>query len=298
MTRKFQSHLAMLWFSILIAGSFSLGSIVAHDISPVAFTAVRFTLAAFIVGIVAFSTGSVTKAALKSPWRYLVMGGTLSIYFVLMFEGLKTASPISTVSVFTLIPVMSALIGFSVLGQLINFRIMSALIIGVLGALWVIFRANVQSLSMFAVGRGEVIYFVGCVAYAFMPVLFRLLNRGENPLMATFGMLISGGVILIFLGTSEIIQTDWVSLPLTVWITILYVSIFASAITFALVQFASMHLPATNVLAYTYLTPTWVLVWEFLLGHDVPSLWVLAGIFLTVLSVALLLKTSLQSQGV
>jgi len=35
-----------------------------------------------------------------------------------------------------------------------------------------------------------------------------------------------------------------------------------------------------------------------LLGHDVPSLWVLAGVFLTVLSVALLLKTSLQTQDV
>ena len=65
MTRKFQSHLAMLCFSILIAGSFSLGSMIAHDISPVAFTAMRFTLAACIVGIVAFWTGSVTKAALK-----------------------------------------------------------------------------------------------------------------------------------------------------------------------------------------------------------------------------------------
>ena len=298
MIRKFQSHLAMLCFSILIAGSFSLGSIIANDISPIAFTAVRFTLAAFIVGLIAFSTGSISMATLKSPWRYLVLGGTLSIYFVLMFEGLKTASPISTVSVFTLIPVMSAMIGFTVLGQIINFQIMSALIIGVIGALWVIFRADIQALSMLSIGRGEMIYFMGCVAYAFTPILFRLLNRGESPLMATFGMLISGALILSFFGASEIIKTDWVGLPIRVWITLLYVSIFASAITFALVQFASMHLPATNVLAYTYLTPTWVLVWEFMLGHDVPSLWVLAGVFLTVLSVALLLKTSLQSQGV
>ncbi len=295
MTRKFQSHLAMLCFSILIAGSFSLGSIIANDISPIAFTAVRFTLAAFIVGLIAFSTGSVTKSALKSPWRYLVLGGTLSIRFVLMFEGLKTASPISTVSVFTLIPVMSAVIGFAVLGQIINIQIISALIIGVIGALWVIFRADVQALSMLSVGRGEIIYFMGCVAYAFTPILFRLLNRGENPLMATFGMLISGGVILSFFGASEIIKIDWMGLPIRVWITLLYVSIFASAITFALVQFASMHLRAANVLAYTYLTPTWVLVWEFLLGHNIPSLWILAGVFLTVFSVMLLLKTSLQN---
>ena len=295
MKRKFQSHLAMLGFSILVAGSFSLGSMVANDISPVAFTAVRFTLAACIVGLIAFLTGSVTKTALKSPWRYLILGGTLSIYFVLMFEGLKTASPISTVSVFTLIPVMSAVMGFAVLGQIISFQIFSALIIGALGALWVIFRADIQALSMLSVGRGEVIYFVGCVAYAFMPIMFRLLNRGENPLMATFGMLVSGGIILSFLGAPEILKIDWLSLPAAVWITILYVSVFASAITFALIQFASMHLPATNVLAYTYLTPTWVLVWEFFLGHNVPTFWILAGIFLTILSVILLLKTSLQS---
>ena len=146
MTRKLQSHLAMLGFSILIAGSFSLGSLVANDISPVAFNAVRFILAAFVIGIIAFSTGSVTKAAFRLPWRYLVLGGTLSIYFVLMFEGLKTASPISIVSVFTLIPVMSAVIGFVVLGQIINFQIISALIIGVLGALWLIFRADIYAL--------------------------------------------------------------------------------------------------------------------------------------------------------
>ena len=78
MTRNVQSHLAMLGFSVLVAGSFSLGSIIANDISPIALTAVRFILAAIVIGIIAISTGSVTQAALKSPCRYLVLGGIFS----------------------------------------------------------------------------------------------------------------------------------------------------------------------------------------------------------------------------
>lgn len=295
MTRNFQSHLAMLGFSVLVAGSFSLGSIIANDISPIALTAVRFILAAIVIGIIAISTGSVTQAALKSPWRYLVLGGIFSVYFVLMFEGLKTATPVSTVAIFTLIPAVSAIAGFVILGQIVSSRIVVALIIGAVGALWVIFRADIQLLSTFSIGRGELIFFVGCIAHAIMPILFRLLNRGENPLMVTFGLLISGAIILCIIGAREIIETDWIGLPTIVWVVIFYVSICASAITFVLLQFASMHLPATNVMAYTYLTPIWVLVWELFLGHSVPPLWVLGGVFLAVVSVTLLLKTSLDN---
>ena len=295
MTRNFQSHLAMLGFSVLVAGSFSLGSIIANDISPIALTAVRFILAAIVIGIIAISTGSVTQAALKSPWRYLVLGVIFSVYFVLMFEGLKTATPVSTVAIFTLIPAVSAIAGFVILGQIVSSRIVVALIIGALGALWVIFRADIQLLSTFSIGRGELIFFVGCIAHAIMPILFRLLNRGENPLMVTFGLLISGAIILCIIGAREIIETDWIGLPTIVWVVIFYVSICASAITFVLLQFASMHLPATNVMAYTYLTPIWVLVWELFLGHSVPPLWVLGGVFLAVVSVTLLLKTSLDN---
>ena len=295
MTRNFQSHLAMLGFSVLVAGSFSLGSIIANDISPIALTAVRFILAAIVIGIIAISTGSVTQAALKSPWRYLVLGVIFSVYFVLMFEGLKTATPVSTVAIFTLIPAVSAIAGFVILGQAVSSRIVVALIIGAVGALWVIFRADIQLLSTFSIGRGELIFFVGCIAHAIMPILFRLLNRGENPLMVTFGLLISGAIILCIIGAREIIETDWIGLPTIVWVVIFYVSICASAITFVLLQFASMHLPATNVMAYTYLTPIWVLVWELFLGHSVPPLWVLGGVFLAVVSVTLLLKTSLDN---
>ena len=295
MNRVFQSHIAMLVFSILIAGSFSLGSMVANDISPIALTAVRFVLAAFIVGSIALFSGSIARKELTASWRYFVLGSTFSLYFILMFEGLKTASPVSAVAVFTLIPAMSCWLGFVVLGQMVSGRTLLAVVIGATGSLWVVFRADFLALTMSSVGRGELIYFVGCVAHAFMPILFRGLNRGETPVMVTFGLLVSGALILCLFGAGEIIQTDWKGLPSLVWITIFYVAFFATAVTSVCLQFASMHLPAANVMAYTYLTPTWVLLWEIFLGHDVPPFWIWGGVLLTAVSVIVLLRASLEN---
>jgi hypothetical protein len=39
-----------------------------------------------------------------------------------------------------------------------------------------------------------------------------------------------------------------------------------------------MRLPSSKVMAYTYLTPSWVLIWELALGQPVPPVLVLAGV--------------------
>ena len=43
-------------------------------------------------------------------------------------------------------------------------------------------------------------------------------------------------------------------------------------------------------MAYTYLTPSWVILWEIGLGHGVPPVLVLGGVALTVLALVFLLE--------
>ena len=147
-------HLAMLLFSVLVAGSFSLGVMAANDITPMALNAVRFWIAAFVIGIVVWLRGGVPREAMAAPWRYLLLAVVFTTYFVLMFEGLKTAPSVSAAAVFTLTPLMAAGFGWVLLRQHLSGRIALALTIGALGAVWVIFRADVQALLRFEIGRG------------------------------------------------------------------------------------------------------------------------------------------------
>jgi drug/metabolite transporter (DMT)-like permease len=290
MTPQRQGHLAMLLFSALVAGSFSLGGMVANEIAPLALNAVRFVLAAVVVGTVAMVTTGIPRAAFAAPWRYGVLGGLFMVYFVLMFEGLKTAPPVSSAAVFTLVPAMAGVFGWFLLRQRMTPRMALALGIGGAGALWVIFRADVAALMAFDIGRGEVIFFFGCIAHALYTPLVRVLNRGESAVVFAFGTLVAGAVLLLLIGARDIAATDWGSLRLLVWVTIIYVSIFASSITFVLVQFATLRLPSAKVMAYTYLVPSWVIGWEAGLGNGLPPAMVGAGIALTVVALVMLLR--------
>ena len=208
-----------------------------------------------------------------------------------MFEGLKTAPAVSAAAVFTLTPIMSALFGWILLKQVTTRWMALALLIGALGALWVIFRANLAALLAFEVGRGEVIYFWGCVAHAIYTPLVARLNRGENPIAFTFGMLVAGTLVLGTLGAPTILATDWAELPSIVWITILYTALAASAATFVLLQYATLRLPSAKVMAYTYLTPSWVILWQIALVGELPAPLIFVGVAATAGALLMLLRS-------
>ncbi len=215
-------HLAMLVFSALVAGSFSLGSMAAPHIDPAALNAARFWLGAGLLSTIAVATGRFDRRAFVAPWRFLILGGLFGIYFVMMFEGLKTAPPVSAAAVFTLTPIVTGLAAWVLLRQVMTFRIAAALAIGGAGAVWVIFRADLNAILNFQIGKGEITYFWGCVSHAIYTPMVRKLNRGENPIIFTVGMLIAGGIILSIYGGPAILATDWSALPLIVWITLAY----------------------------------------------------------------------------
>jgi drug/metabolite transporter (DMT)-like permease len=280
----------MLAFSALVAGSFSLGALAAPHVDPAAFSALRFLLAGVLVGAAALATTGLPRSAWVAPWRYLVLGGLLAAYFVLMFEGLKTAKPVSAAAVFTLTPVLAAGFGWLLLRQRLTLRMALALAIGAVGALWVIFRADLSAFLALRIGPGEVTYFWGCVAHALYAPMVRKLNRGEPAVVFTFGMMVAGTALLTLWAWPAIRATDWTALPPIVWVTLAYVAVAASAMTFVLLQYATLRLPAARVMAYTYLVPSWVILWEIALHGDLPMGLVLVGVAMTVLSLWLLLK--------
>ena len=285
-----RGHLAMLGFSALVAGSFSLGVIVANDIAPQAITVARFVLATIVMGMVAALQRDLKPEYARQPWRYFILGGLFTFYFVLMFEGLKTANPVSAAAVFTLMPLMAAGFGWLLLRQVTTQRMALALGIAACGALWVIFRGDVVALLAFDIGRGEMIYFVGCIAHALYTPMVRKLNRGEGAAVFTFGMLIAGSLILLVVGFEDIRATEWTALSPMVWITIAYLTLFSTASSFFLLQYATLRLPSAKVMAYSYLTPAWVMLWEIGFGSALPPAPVLFGIGATVIALLMLLR--------
>lgn len=274
-----RGHAVMLLFAAAISVSFSLGDRAAQLIDPAALTAARFALAACVLGVLVIPR--LKRAHLVAPWRYLVLGGLLGTYFILMFEALRLTDPISTGAVFTLTPLMSALFGWLLMRQITTPVMAISLLLAGLGAVWVIFRADVGAILGLRIGLGEQIFFIGCAAHAFYTPLGRMFHRGEPLVVYTFLGVCGGLTVTGAYGAGAIAATDWGNLPGVVWAAIVYLAVMATALTFFLVQFATLRLPSAKVMAYGYLVPVFVILWEGLLGHG----WIAGPVWFGVIAV-------------
>lgn len=285
---RWLAHGAMLAFSALIAGSFSSGALAVPYIHPIPLNAVRFVLASAIMGVVAFRATRTRFALPPAPWRFGVMGVLMAAYFVTQFIALTMTQPVATSAVYTLVPLMTAVTAWVILRQRSSPVVLLSLLLAAIGAVWVIFHGDLEALLGFDVGRGELIYFVGCVAYAIYTPLLRRFSRGEPSLVLSFWTLTASAICIMLCGIPDILATDWLHLPAVVWWVVLYLAVGSTAICFFLIQFASLRLPAPKVIAYGYLTPAFVIVLEALAGHGLPSLSVIAGAGVTVLGLIVL----------
>lgn len=286
--QRLLSHLAMLLFAALIAGSFTLGALTVPYIHAVPLNALRFVLAAVLMGGFAFGVARQKFTFPAALWRFGINGFLTAVYFVTMFIALTMTKPVATSAVYTLVPLMTAVTAYFIVGQRSGFAVLISLVLAGLGAIWVIFRGDVDALLRFDVGQGEVIYFVGCVAYAIYTPLLRRFNRGEPALVLSFWTMVATAVWITGYGLPEILATDWAHLPAMVWWVVLYLAIGPTAVCFFLIQFASAHLPAAKVIAYGYLVPAFVIVFEGIAGHGWVSLSVAAGALVTMLGLLVL----------
>ena len=283
-----RGHAAMLLFAVLISVSFTLGDLAVPYIDPAPLTVARFALAVAVMG--ALAARQIRPSHFRAPWRYPVLGGLMAAYFILMFEALKITDPVSTGAVFTLTPIMSALFGYVLMRQITTPVMAVSLALAGAGAVWVVFRGDVHAILGFRVGLGEQIFFVGCCAHALYTPLVRLTRRDEPVLVYTFATLCGGFLVTALWGAGEVLATDWARLPGVAWVCVVYLGIVTTAVTFLLVQYATLRLPAAKVMAYGYLVPSLVIVQEGLLGHG----WVAAPVWLGVagtgMALLLLLK--------
>lgn len=275
-------HAAMLTYAALVAGSFSFGALAAPHIGAATLTAARFFLAAILMVAVMMAISGRSLSRPTGAWRYVLLGTLMGIFFVLMFVALETTDPVSTSAVFTLIPLMSAAFGYLLLRQISGRIVLVSLVISAIGALWVIFRGDLDRALAFDVGRGEAIFFVGCVCQAAYGPFVRLLNRGESVLEFTCWTLVAATICVTVYALPEIAATDWSRIPPVVWYCLAYLTVFATAISFFLLQYASLRLPAAKVFAYGYLVPSFVILQEGLFAQNWVSPVVAVGAVITV----------------
>lgn len=280
-------HLLMFISATLVATSFTVGAAIAGDLDPLVLTLIRFCIAALVLApIVYLRTGLFFSWSFF--WRCGVISGCLVMFFWCMFLALRYTTALNTSVLFTLAPPLSSIYAIFLVGERLPRVQLVALALGMVGALWVIFKGDIVLLLAMQWNKGDLIFLVGCVFLALYTPLVKLLHRGEPMLVMTFWILVTGSCWLLLAGGIKLFNVDWGAVAARTWLGIGYLALFTTVITFFLTQFCVPYIGPTRSMAYSYLYPGLVLVIDLLLGHGLPPLAVLPGVVIVVATMVVL----------
>ena len=276
--RTGQAHALAFLMTVIISTSFPLGEHITHGLDPAVLMCIRFILAALLMApIVAWREGLALPTA-RSCLRYLALGAPLAFFFWCMFEALRYTSALNTSAIFTIVPGLSALFGALLVGERLGLHRLAALFLGMIGAVWIIFRGDPDRLIALDVTIGDGIFLAGCVGFGIYGPLIKRLHRDEPVLVQTFWTLVAASLWLVPASNVKLWRTDWLSVEPLVWGGIVYLAIFSTIVTFFLTQYTTLRIGPTRVQAYSYALPAIVLLLDLALGKSAPPLMTIPGL--------------------
>jgi drug/metabolite transporter (DMT)-like permease len=278
----------MLLATVLVATSFPVGAAITHGLDSLVLTFLRFTLAAVLFAPIVVWRYGLVMPGLRDLARYGALSACLVGFFWGMFAALRHTSALNTAAIFAFTPAITAAVSAVLLKERLSGAARTALPLGMIGAIWVVFRGDPAALISLNLGLGDGIFLAGTIAMGLYGPLVKYLHRGEPMAQMTFWTLATGAFWLLLLSAPRLSGVEWGEVQLSVYGGIVYLAVFTTLITFFVFQWSATVIGPTKVMSYTYLNPALVLVIGLAFGQDIPTLATFPGLLLIVAATCVL----------
>ncbi len=285
--RFLKIHLLMFLCATIVSGSFPVVAAISHDLDPVVLTLIRFALATLVFApLVWFRYSFVISFGALA--RYSLISATLVFFFWCMFLSLRYTTALNSSAIYTIVPGVAGIYAMLINKERLGRARLIAMALGIVGALWVIFRGDAALFAEFSWNRGDLIFLAGCFFVGLYGPLVRSFHRGEPMLQMSFWIMFTGTIWLLLLAGPKLFEVSWAEVSPRVWGGIVYLAIFSTSITFFLTQYSILFLGPTRVMAYSYLNPGLVIILELLFYGRWPGVQVLPGILIVLVAMVVI----------
>lgn len=288
-------HISMIIMSILAASSFPVVAIITDALSPELLLFLRFFLSAIFFFPFIIRKKEVIPNK-KILFGYFILSLPLVAFFWCMFESLRYTTALNTGAIYTILPAITAILTYIINKELTGKMQAIGLIIGTLGALWIVFRGSIDSLLSLNLNYGDFIFFIGTICLGFYNPLVKRFYKGEPLEVMTFWVLLIGSLCFLLFSWGDLIKTDWLLLDSTVYLGIVYLSLFSTLITFFLLQYGVVRIGATKVSAYGFLTPIIVIIIGLLTKTEKFEVIYISGMILVLIALLFIQRQRINSK--
>ncbi|MCJ8326810.1 MAG: DMT family transporter [Campylobacterales bacterium] len=290
-----KAHIYILIASILVAGSFIASAKLAVLIDPFSLIFLRFIISIIVLAPFIIRKKDYVSKIKYSFFRALIISLFYSSFFILMFKALKTTSALNTATLYTLVPLLTAVLYMLFFKDKITIKQYFIYFMGIVGTCGVIFKGDINLLLSFTLNNGDYIFLAAIVFMAFYSISMKLFYKNDDTLVLVFCTLLGGaiwtGLSVLFLD----IPLEWNLIQNEYILYILYISIAATLFTTFFYQKATILIGPKSVMSYIYLNPALVVLLSFLYEQKVISIEVFISIFVSALA-TIVLQFSLHKQ--
>jgi drug/metabolite transporter (DMT)-like permease len=285
-----KAHLFVLLATFLVAGSFIVSGKLSGVINPISLTLFRFFAATLIFAPIIFLNNKFRNKIVSTMPRAMIMSLFYSLYFIGLFKALETTTALNTGTLFTLVPLITAILCIFFLKEKMSLYQLIVYFIGIIGTSIVVFKGNINLLLNFSLNHGDIIFLFAIVSMALYSIFTKYFHRKDDELVVLVFATLLGGCFWMFLVLQLFdIPLQWEKIQSDLIYYMLYLIIAATLMTVYLYQQASIIIGPKKVMAYVYLNPIAIAVLLFILENQVISQKVAFGIIVSTVVTILLL---------
>lgn len=291
MSQTFKAHLLVFLATFLVAGSFIASAKLSGIIDSISLTLFRFVLASLFLAPIIFLNKRFRIKVLSTLPRAMIISLFYSFYFILFFKALESTTALNAGTLYTLVPLLTAIFCIFIFKDKISFFQMILYFIGIVGTCIVVFKGNLELFFSFSLNHGDFIFLIATVFMALYSISLKFLHKKDDELLVLVFTTLIGGCLWMFLALEILdIPMQWEKIQGDLTLYMAYLVIGTTVITVYLYQKASIIIGPKKLMAYVYLNPAMVAVLMYIFEGKLITSWIFVGILISAFATIVLLK--------
>jgi drug/metabolite transporter (DMT)-like permease len=270
-------RLGLFLTAAIWASTFINIKVVLLQLPPNTIAFLRFLVASLALGLYMLYTHQ--PPIRRQDWLRLAACGLtgVTLYNFLQNQGLRYAGSTDASILAAMAPVFLALLAWLLLKERISLLQTLGIAIALTGSVLV---ATNGTLAGFALNPmrlyGDCLVLLTGLAWAIYSTLVKTLLERYPATTVLAYTTFAGTLFLLPLSLAEL-PINFAAVTLSIWLNILYLGLFASALAYLIWNLALSRVPAVTAAAYIYLIPVLTAVMVAVYYRQLPSLYIVAG---------------------
>lgn len=267
----------IFWGSSFIATKYLL-----DELTPETIISMRMVLAISLLLVIALIQKRDFTIHLKSHGYIFILALIAVFHLWIQVTGLKFTTASNTGWIIGTAPIFMALLGLVFFKEKLNFIKISGIVVATFGLLLLVGKGDLANIDLIQ-NKGDLLVLSSAFTWGIYSMVNKKISLDYSPLMTILYLFIMMAVIIVPFTFSESSIKSVINLSGVGWISILFLGLLCSGVSYVIWAFALREMESAKVGAYLYFEPfvTVITAWIFL-REDITLLMILSGLIITI----------------